>query len=141
MNRIGERGEPCASPAFASGVASVRKSSNPMLAWRSLIKLVIYLLATVGILLTCRQSSRLTLLTPLKAPFRLNATSVTTLCLYHARSIALERTRRACSVVLPGRPPNWVSGSRRCFSERYDSRRAITALSSFPSVLRSEIGR
>jgi hypothetical protein len=105
------------------------------------MKFAIHFLARVGNIFARRQASRLALLNPLKAPFRSNATSVTTLCLYHARSIALERTRRACSVVLPGRPPNWVSGSRRCFSERYDSRRAITALSSFPSVLRSEIGR
>lgn len=140
-NRIGERGEPCASPAFTSGVGLVRKSLNPILVWRSLIKLAIYFLAVVGILLARRQASRLILLTLLKASFRLNATSVTTLCLYHVWSIALERTRRACLVVLSSRPLNWVSGSRLCFSARYDSCYAITASRSLSSVLRSEIGR
>lgn len=112
-----------------------------MLVWRLSIKLAIYFLALVGILLARRQASRLSLLTPLKAPFRLNTTSVTILCLYHARSIALESTNKACSVVLLNRPLNWVSGSRLCFLARYDSRRAITALRSLPSMLRSEIGR
>ena len=82
LNRMGERGELCARPVFGRGVTLVRKSSNPMLVWRSLIKLAIYFLATVGILLAWRQESRLTLLTLLKAPFRSNATRVSTLFLY-----------------------------------------------------------
>lgn len=138
-NRIGERGEPYARPVFASSVVSVQKSSKPMLAWQLLIKLAIHFLATIGILLTRRQVSRVTLFTLLKAPFRSNTTSVTTLFLYHAQSIALERISRACSVVLPSRPPNCVLGSRLCVSMRYNSCQAITTSSSLPSVLRSEI--
>jgi hypothetical protein len=36
VNRMGERGEPCASPALTSGATSVRESSNPILAKRFL---------------------------------------------------------------------------------------------------------
>jgi hypothetical protein len=81
------------------------------------------------------------LLTPLKALSWPNKMRVTTLCLYHARSIALESTSKACSVVLPGRPPNWLFSSRPCFPARYESRRAITASRGFSCVIRSVIGR
>ena len=92
-NKMGESGGPCARPAFTSSSVSVRKSSNPMLACRPLIKLAIHFLATIGIPLVCNEASRLTRFTPLKAPLRSNAINVTTLCLYQALSIALDLLR------------------------------------------------
>jgi hypothetical protein len=41
MNRIGERGKPYANPPLTSRATSVQKSSDPILAKRSLIKLAI----------------------------------------------------------------------------------------------------
>lgn len=52
--------------------------------FRSLMKLAIHLRATIGIPVARRRVSRLTLFTRLKTPFRSNAISVTTLCLYYA---------------------------------------------------------
>ena len=69
VNRIGERGEPYASPALTSGATSVRKLLNPILAKRSLIKLAIHFLAAARIPFARRRALRLNLLTPLKAPF------------------------------------------------------------------------
>jgi hypothetical protein len=82
VKRIGERGEPYASPALTSGATLVQKSSNPILVKWSLIKLAIHFLAMAGIPFAQRQASRLILLTLLKAPFRSNAMSVITAYLY-----------------------------------------------------------
>lgn len=106
MNKIGDRGDPYTSLVFTSGFIGVRKSLNLILAWRSLIKLTIYFLMIVRILRAYRQEFKLVLFTLLKAPLRLNTIRVTTLCLYHTQSIALERTNRAYLVVLPRRPLN-----------------------------------
>jgi hypothetical protein len=84
VNRMGKRGEPCTSPMLTSRATSVQKSLNPILVKQLLIKLAIYFLAMAGIPFTQRQALRLILLTLLKAPFRSNAMSIITACLYQA---------------------------------------------------------
>jgi hypothetical protein len=122
------------SPAVTVGSQSCRKQ------WCSM-KLLIHCLARVGIPLDRKRASRLILLTPLKTPLGSKAMSVITFDRSHARRTVFVSTSIACSVFRPSRPPNCVSGSRRCVSAQYKSRLASTASSIFPSVFSSEFGR
>ena len=57
-------------------------------------------------------------------------------------SLILWMTRCIASVVhLPGRPPNCVAGSRRCFSVRCERSAATSVEKSFPRVSRRPMGR
>ena len=115
-----DSGDPCARPAFSSGETSVWKSLKVMLAYQFSIKLWIHCLAIIGMPLARRQASRLTLLTPLKAPFSSNAIRVTTLDCSHTLSIAFASTSNTCSVLHPGLPPDCMFRSSLYVSAQND---------------------
>jgi hypothetical protein len=110
--RISERGDPYASLVFFKGRTSVLKLLNLILAILPSIKLYIYFFALIGILLSSRRVSSIWLLTLLKAPLRLNATSVTTLFFSQAWLILLVRIRSIYSIVHLSLLLNYVSRSR-----------------------------
>jgi hypothetical protein len=78
------------------------------------MKLPIHSLVTIGMPFAWRWISRFSLLTLLKAPFRLKVMSVTTLDYNYAWLTLFTSTRSACLVLRLGLPLNYVSRRSLC---------------------------